>query len=199
VLDVNTPRGERTLQEENACARLFESVTPGVRYVRTPKDSACRVDALLMTPNRMLAVVEQKSRFDCSLEKFRAPSPQGYGNEWLVTHRKLIEAREHARQYTMPLYGFLWLVQDRCLLVQRLVGRAGEWVAGFRVLRTQTQRTVNGGTVKRDNAFIDMTGCAVHYETAPPPVVAPAVPVQTNAQWLAEYDAKGTETWGAAW
>lgn len=201
TLDVNTERGQRTLEEEAACARVFELATPGVRYIATPKDSACRVDAVLTTDTRMLAVVEQKSRFDVDVNEFR----ERYSNEWLLTWDKLTAARTYAKEYSVPLYGFLWIVRDRSLLVQRLTDRVGAWVCKFRVNRTRTQATVNGGTAVRENAFIDMAGCAVHREQAAlpapqlPPKQKPAAVTMSNQQWLDEYEAAGMTQWGAQW
>lgn len=218
ALDVNTPRGQETVAEEQACARLFERHHPGVQYIGTPKDSACRVDAILSTSQRMLAAVEQKSRFDVTLSEFKTPAPRGYGNEWLVTYDKLVAARAYAKDYSMPLYGFLWIVKDRTLMVQRITDRVGNWVAKFRVARTKTQATVNGGQAVRDNAFIDMAGCRVYRDKAPtqqqaaaaaalapkhPPKPDQPLPLptagQTVADWLSEYDSAGTREWGAQW
>jgi hypothetical protein len=138
-----------------------------------------------MPKRGVVAVVEQKSRFDVTLEDFRT----AYRNTWLVTHEKLVAARAYAAEYHVPLYGFLWIVKDKTLLIQRITDRAGAWVARFDVRKTKTQATVNGGTAVRDNAYIDMDGCRTLVD-------APAV---VDTDWLADYDRAGPAQWGAAW
>ena len=132
--------------------------------MHTPKDAPCRIDALLVCDDALIGVVEQKSRFDLTLDRFRAPPPQGFGNLWLVTYSKLAAARALARALSVELFGFLWLARSRALLMQQLTEH-GAWTMDFTTKRTDTRATINGGTATRANAFIDMSDCDVAYET----------------------------------
>ena len=80
TLDINTPRGQLALQQEQLCARVFERYLPRIRYVHTPKDAPCRIDALLVCDDALIGVVEQKSRFKLTLNRLRTPKPQNFSN-----------------------------------------------------------------------------------------------------------------------
>lgn len=151
-MDILTPAGQETIQHElMAIARLSKAI-PSLRYVHTPKHMPVRVDALLMQGDSIYAVVECKCRKDVTLEEFRSR----YGNSWLVTFDKLVAARKLAMQLGVPLVGLVYFVQSDRLLAVRLCEADGEWLCSMRIARTQTQATVNGGSIVRANAYVSM-------------------------------------------
>ena len=55
------------------------------------------------------------------------------------------------------LTGMLYCLKSNTVLMKQLYdGNKDEWLADFRTANTETQRTVNGGRVVRENAFINM-------------------------------------------
>jgi hypothetical protein len=94
---------------------------------------------------------------DMCLEKFR----RDYKSEWLLTFQKIVEGVECAKMLMVPFIGLLWLTQDRTLLSQRIWCPQHGFSIAFRVNKTQSQATINGGKAVRDNAFIDMEGAKV--------------------------------------
>lgn len=155
-LDILTPKGQQTLVDEDRAAALWETHNPGFRYCRTPKDSACSVDALLVDRSGMLkAVVEAKCRYGLTEEKFQS----AFKAEWLVTMDKLTRGALVAQQLCVPYYGFLYLVDEGVLLTQKIADDRGQFAVPFRCDHTLTQRTVNGGEVVRANAYISMAAC----------------------------------------
>lgn len=150
MLDVLTPRGQESLEHERACAALYMAANPGIRYVGTPKDGSACVDAVLDRGGVIIGVVEQKSRVMTMLDFAR------YDFSWLVTFDKLVAGREVAVKFGVPLVGFLYLVPDAVLLAQRLTNPDGTFAVRLRVEHTETQRTINGGSIIRANAYIDM-------------------------------------------
>jgi hypothetical protein len=78
-----------------------------------------------------------------------------FGNEWLITWEKVRIGLEMARGLCVPLFGFLYLVDDQTLLVQELS------VGILRRDFTATQKTINGGVAVRENAFIRMTDAGI--------------------------------------
>jgi hypothetical protein len=80
-----------------------------------------------------------------------------WGDEWLVTMDKIEHAKAASAALCVPLYGFLFLVDEGLLLTQKITDESGQYCVRFRVDRTETQRTVNGGSIVRCNAFIDMS------------------------------------------
>jgi hypothetical protein len=152
-MDILTPKGQQTARDEQAAAAIFEKAT-GCRYVGTPKDQPAKVDAVVVGPSgEIVAVVETKCRYKLSRNALR----QGWNDEWLVTMEKLDEGREAARLLAVPLYGFLYLVDEQLLLTKLIADPSGQYCCKLRVDQTETQATVNGGKATRANAFVDMS------------------------------------------
>ncbi len=139
------------MEEANAVS-LFTSKHPEYRYVETPKEKAAFVDALLMVGNELTAVVETKCR-NSTVEQFFGQ----FDGKWLVTFEKVLEARKTASALQLPLVGFLYLIPDKTLLVQKIANPDGSLVADMELKTTETQATCNGGKAVRTNAYIDMS------------------------------------------
>jgi hypothetical protein len=152
-LDILTPRGQQTLVDEAAAAAIWERANPGFAYITTPKDTASSIDAVLVRDGSIQAIAETKCRYGLTLDQFRG----AFGGEWLVTMDKLVSASRLAAGLCVPLYGFLYLADEGVLLTQRITDSTGQFVVRLRCENTATQKTVNGGSVVRANAFIDMS------------------------------------------
>jgi hypothetical protein len=150
-MDILTEAGQQTLKDEQRAADLFCSRHPQFKYVQTPKHMPAYVDALLIGDG-LVAAVETKCRYDMDLLKFYSD----YSSEWLVTYEKIQNASKVASGLGIPLVGFLYLVQDNCLLFQKLTNADGSFACKIRTQETYTQRSVNGGRILRTNGFIDM-------------------------------------------
>jgi len=71
MLDVNTPKGQQSLQHELRAVELWNYHYPQFTYVHTPKDGSALVDAVICDNEaNVCAVVEQKSR-NMSLEQLQ--------------------------------------------------------------------------------------------------------------------------------
>lgn len=156
-LDVNTPRGQQSVADEQRAAQLFMGKFAGYSYLQTPKDQPADVDAILTLGNEMRQVVETKCRYDCDLDKFLG----AYGGQWLVTYDKIVRSMAVAKALKVGLMGFVYLVPSKTLLVQRITDAAGNFLVPFEVKMTQTKATTNGGLATRANAFVDMTNALV--------------------------------------
>ena len=154
ALDINTPKGQDTLDRERRAIEIWHSHYPHLVYVETPKEKAGRVDGILVQDNVCRAVVETKCRV-IPTQKF----DEMYGEQWLVTYHKLEQGKLISEALNVPFLGFLYLAMDDVLLWAKLWDPEYGWVRSFKVQRTETQATVNGGKVWRDNAYIDMVKC----------------------------------------
>jgi hypothetical protein len=112
-----------------------------------------KVDAVITKMGHIAGVVETKCRYGVT----RANLRDGWKDEWLVTMDKIEHAKAAAAALCVPLYGFLFLVDEGLLLTQKITDESGQYCVKFRCEKTETQRTVNGGSVVRCNAFIDMS------------------------------------------
>jgi hypothetical protein len=157
-MDILTPRGLQTLEDEHKAARIWTGHYPAYQYVMTPKEEPAVVDAVLVKDKIVVAVVETKCRYDMTIQDLMSHR----NGEWLVTHEKLLKARQVGLGLGVPLVGFLYMVQDKVLLVQKLTDTDGNFVVEMRLEETTTQQTVNGGIVTRRNAFIKMHNASVY-------------------------------------
>ena len=150
-LDIATQRGQISLADEQFVAQWYNS-KPRHRYIQTPKDAPAKIDAILTKDNIIIGLAETKCRYNLSLEQLRTT----FNDEWLITSEKVESGMELAEQFCVPLIGFLFLVDDDVLLVQNLT------TAKKRKEITETQRTINGGTARRENMFVTMKDAWVH-------------------------------------
>jgi hypothetical protein len=151
MLDVNTPKGQQSLQQELRAVELWNYHYPQFTYVHTPKDGSALVDAVIVDNEaQVVAVVEQKSR-NMSLEQL-----QNWDNEWLITLNKIDSGRYVGQALGVPYIGFLYLIPDDLLIIQQISDGQGKWTCEFRAALTQTQETTNGGLIVRENAYINL-------------------------------------------
>ena len=152
MLDVNSPKGQESLEHELRAVELWQHCYSDFTYVHTPKNGAALVDAVIVdNDTNVVAVVEQKSR-NMSLEQLNK-----WNMEWLITFDKIKAGQKTAKALGVPFIGFLYLIPDDLLLTKQLSNAKGEWTCDFRTDITETQETINGGKIERLNAYIDMT------------------------------------------
>ena len=151
-LDIATPKGQVSLKDEQIVARWFNS-KEGHIYAQTPKNSPAKVDAVLVMGDTIIGLAETKCRYNITLQDFRYK----FHNEWLVTWEKLESGLKMAEQLCVPLYGFLYLVDDDVLLIANLSK------AEIRREFTETQKTINGGKIVRENGFIPMENASIKH------------------------------------
>ena len=153
MLDVNSPKGQESLEQELRAVQLWNSHYTDFTYVHTPKDGPALVDAVIVdNDTNVVAVVEQKSR-NMSLEQL-----QKWDMEWLITFDKIEAGRYVGNALGVPYIGFLYLIPDDLLITQKISDKDGKWTCEFRTALTETQETINGGKIVRENAYIDLNG-----------------------------------------
>lgn len=156
MLDILSKRGQQTVVDLNAAVAMWHKLNPGWMYTKTPEDTDAPIDATLVDTHGVIrGAVETKCRYGITFGGFR----DTFNNEWLITMSKVISAADVAKGLRVPLVGFLYLVDDKTLLVQRITDKSGNFTAAFRCETTQTQATCNGGLAVRANAYIDMSNC----------------------------------------
>ena len=150
-LDVNTPKGQATLVQEQEAAALLARM--GLTYCETNKAGSAAVDAILMKGKRIMYVAEAKCR---SMD--RGTLMGTWGGEWLVTYDKIAKLAQCAALLRVPALGLLYMTKEPVLAVVRIANEDGEFERHMRIERTRTQATVNGSSANRVNAYIDMRG-----------------------------------------
>jgi hypothetical protein len=153
-LDVNTPRGQQTLTDEQKAVAIFSARHPEFMYVHTNKRTMAKADAMLVRDGALAGLVLTSCRYNCSVQTFEL----NWNWEWLVTWRKIALGAWLAKHLQTRLYGFLYVVMDDVLIIQKLFDPlklpSERWLTPIRIEKTETQATVNGGIAWRSNAFI---------------------------------------------
>jgi len=142
------------LADEAKAVALFQARYPKWKYIDTDKETESKADALLTCEDKFAGLVLTSCRYHCSVSTFRL----NWNSEWLLTWRKLAIGALLCRHLQTRLYGFLYVVDDDTLLIQRLFDPSKSperrWLTPIRFAYTETQATCNGGSIVRRNAFI---------------------------------------------
>jgi len=153
-LDINTPKGQESLGHEHEARQQFLAAHPDCSYVETPKNEPGIVDAVIVRNNEIIAVIECKARnlTQSKLNEF---------GTWLITWEKVQQGIKLGKDLCVPFIGFLWLIPEQTLLVIPISHKNGQLVNPITIEATTTQKTINGGTVERNNAYIPIKGARV--------------------------------------
>ena len=158
ILDINTPMGQKTLEEERKAVELFHSRHPDFAYIHTPKEKPAKLDAVLLrNGTELFGTVLMSCRRNCTIETFETT----WERKWLITRRKLYMAAWISKHNAIPLYAFVYIVGEDALIIKRLYEPEKGFIVPIESRYSLTQKTVNGGLVYRWNAYIDLTGMSV--------------------------------------
>ena len=54
----------------------------------------------------------------------------------------------------VPYLGFLYLIKDKIIMYWKITDKYGNFLFDFDIKNTRTQKTINGGSVVRTNAYL---------------------------------------------
>jgi len=155
-MDVLSEKGRKSLNLEREAIAVFCMANPEYRFIETPKNRPAAVDGVFMKDGELNAVVEVKVR-KMTRERLRE-----LGDTWLVTMDKLERGRMASALLRVPFVGLLYLLPEKRLFSLPVTKQNGEWALEFERRETITQRTINGGSVKRENAFLPLEQAKEH-------------------------------------
>jgi hypothetical protein len=148
-LDILTPRGQESLRQERI---LLDAVSKayGFDILETAKDQPCEVDGFLARDGVICGVFESKCR------KLTRAQMRKFDDRWLVTFEKVLAGLRFSKLLMVPFYGLVYLTEEPVGLMIQISDATGSPIVNMEVAQTTTQRTVNGGTIQRANAYIDL-------------------------------------------
>ena len=151
-LDINTKKGQVSLQYEKLMIdRINSSIcrkhSKDSRLIETDKHMDAKVDGIIIKNNQVSGVFESKCR-NLSLMELRE-----FGS-WLITYEKLMDGKKISTMLRAPFVGFLYLIKDDIIMYWKITDKYGNFLFDYDVKETRTQRTINGGSVVRKNAFL---------------------------------------------
>lgn len=177
-LNAQTPRGKKALHYSRLGLRAFIRANPRYCYLQTNEKTPADLDAIIGVPDKEWVkrvnpevdarflyiggevdhVLEAKAR-DMTKEKFFGD----YKGTWLVSYDKLKRCYDTAFSLRTNFCGLLVLIPEM-VCYHRLLAEYNEetggleWRVKFKVMETETQKNINGGSALRENAYIDMNG-----------------------------------------
>lgn len=151
-MDILTPKGQQSLEQER---RLLASFCAATDYsvIETDKNQPAQVDGFIVCDGELCGIFESKCR------KANIAQMHRWGDEWILTHQKLLDGAELSKRLRTPFYGIVYLLDEPIGIVIKLTDNEGKILPKVRVETTETQATVNGGTAVRANAYIDISNC----------------------------------------
>jgi hypothetical protein len=159
-MDVLTTKGLKTLDQCREAIGLWHRHNPRFQYHETPNDQPADIDGIITCDGRVYGVAEMKCRVSMTVSEFR----NRFRHEWLLTYTKITKGLAISEALRVPFVGFLYFPAEKILLVKRIFDPSAGLNVEIRILNSTTQRTVNGGAIDRDNAYIDMSKAEVIYD-----------------------------------
>ena len=145
-MDILTKKGQKSLEYERIMLERI-SVLTNVNIIETDKDMDAKVDGMISQDNQLTGIFESKCR-NMSLMQLRK-----FGS-WLVTFDKILDGRKLSQLLRVPFIGFLYLIPDEIIMYWKITDKYGNFLFDFDVKNTKTQKTINGGSIVRANAYL---------------------------------------------
>lgn len=155
-MDILTPRGMKTREQEKEALTLFRETFRGFDFIETPKDTPADIDGLIVKDGTLIAGAEVKCR-NMTINELK----DTYSSRWLITADKVDRGVAVCKSLGIDFRGFLYLVPDKMLLIVPIWSYEKGYVADIEYEQSKTQATVNGGIATRLNAYVDVTGAKV--------------------------------------
>jgi hypothetical protein len=153
-LDINSFRGKISLEQEREVQEIIKNCW-NVDIVETPKNSSAKCDGFLTRNNEIVAIFETKCRYDMGYNEL---CERG---SWLITYDKILHCKKLSEMLQIPFLGFLYLLPknstEKLLLFWKITNNQGKFVFEFDVQNQETQKTINGGTIVRKNAYLPVS------------------------------------------
>ena len=119
----------------------------GVNLIETDKNTDAKCDGIVEKDNRLRAIYESKCRDMNYMQLCKWGS-------WLVTNQKILDCQIMSKMLRVPFIGFLYLIPDEMIFYWKITNKIGDFNFEYEVRKTETQKTVNGGKIIRENAYL---------------------------------------------
>lgn len=145
-LDCNTKIGREWIQKQHSAVNSVATMF-GAEFIETPDYQDCPYDVLYFRDRILSSIAEVKAR-DMTLKQLQS------FRSYLVTFEKLLQGRNAAVCLRVPYYLIVKLTDAICYW--KVCNSDGEWTVAFRVTKSKTQQSCNGGESNRVNTYIEL-------------------------------------------
>lgn len=154
MLDCQTPRGRRFIDEQHKTQCILESL--GYFFVTMSTDSSFADAIIAKRENdilKMVGVCEIKTRLMANDRPLTIKYLKDNGG-YLVTYEKLSNGVEASSMLSVPFFLIVRLVHESVILIWKVSDENGVFEFDFEKRRTKTKETCNGGNIVRLNAYL---------------------------------------------
>lgn len=145
-----------TRLQEREAIQIFLEKYRDFDFIETPKDEPADIDGFVIKGGTIVSGVEVKCRM-----MNHDHLMQDYKGRWLITYDKIERGISVCRSLGVDFRGFLYLVPTKTLLIVKLWDHKTGVTAGMELEESRTQATVNGGSIVRLNAYVDVRDATV--------------------------------------
>ena len=142
--------------QEIAAIQSFLGKYRDFDFIETPKDQPADIDGFIIKVGTLVSGVEVKCRmmsYSDLINKFNS--------EWLITYDKVERGISICRSLCIDFRGFLYLVPEKILIIVKIWDHKTREDCIMKIEETRTQATVNGGSIVRLNAYVDVSNGTV--------------------------------------
>lgn len=152
-LDINTEKGQQSLSQERTLISSAQAAYEGILFIETNKSAPAQIDGFMVRNGEVVGVYESKCR-NMTIEQMHR-----FNDEWLITFEKILNGADLSKRLYVPFYGLLYLVQEPIGVILKITDEKGNILPRVRLEQTSTQKTINGGSIIRTNAYVDIGTC----------------------------------------
>jgi len=150
TLDINTPRGQESVEEEAEMLNIIKAKNPSSQFFHTPITKASLIDGFITQNQQLIAIYESKCRRH-SLETFK----NQFNNEWMISSHKLLAGAQLSKMLEVPFVGYLYIV-NQVVLSAKITNDKGRFTIPIRFAEKVTSASCNGGIMKDTCGFINL-------------------------------------------
>lgn len=147
-LDCNTTRGRIYINHQLECINILKEKW-GVEIFSTNDDTIADADAIAIKNGKISAILEIKSR-ETNLEQLKK-----WGS-YLITFEKILKLRNLCKSLCCVGVIAVYLLQDKKIVFWKICDANGEFLIELNGKITTTQKTCNGNTTDRFNAYLSL-------------------------------------------
>lgn len=153
MLDCETPLGKEFIYHQHKTQELLEA--RGYTVINTPSkdhNSDIMLAKWIDGHLTLYGIAEIKSRRmagDKVIDRAYVEK-----NGYLVTYDKIKYGAQISSFYKVPFFLIVNLLLDKRVLVWQITNPNGSHTMDFKVIESQTQKTCNGGSIVRKNAYL---------------------------------------------
>jgi len=129
--------------------RMFEYLAEHYDLSFAMTENYARLDGVLMKDNKIHRIAEVKVRW-MSLQTLT-----NFGS-YLISYDKLEAGREASRAFCAPFVILLYLVDSDNICSIKMTNEKGQYITPFKKEVTRTNYDIDGGSVDRLNAYVQL-------------------------------------------